>query len=87
MMDVQLPNNLQGFMGYIAKVHTFGAAIPNVFKYMTKEDSLTVTPNENFRDRGYNFTSSLMLAGSDIEMIFIQLLATPLVSKLYAKTG
>ena len=73
-------------MKYIEKVHTFGAVVPNVFGYMVSTKSLTVTPNENFRERGYNYTSALILAGSDIEMVLIQAIAIPLVSSLYAKT-
>ena len=86
MLDINLPNNLQSFMKYIEKVHTFGAVIPNVFGYVASTKSLTLTPNENFRNRGYNYTSALILAGSDIEMIIIQSIAIPLVSSLYAKT-
>ena len=86
MLKVDLPNNLQKFMKYIETVHTFGAAIPNCFKFLTNNQSLVVTPNEHFRERGYNYTSALYMAGSDIEMILIQAIAIPLVCALYAKT-
>jgi hypothetical protein len=86
MLNIDMPNNLQSFMKYIEKVHTFGAVVPNVFGYVAPTRSLTVTPNEKYRDRGYNYTSALILAGSDIEMIIIQSIAIPLVASLYAKT-
>ena len=84
-MQVELPSNLNTFIGYMEQVHAFGSIIPNAFKYLVPE-SLLLQRNKYFRERGYNTNIALYLCGSDLEMILLQLLLVPIVSILRVKT-
>ena len=84
MMDLNLPQNIKGFLEYMEKVHSFGAAIPNplvTFGSKYKE----MISNKRFYERGFTTNYALYLCGSDLEMIVVQVIAAILLSKLATK--
>ena len=81
MSNLALPVTLSQFMQRMEKVHSFGASIPNLIKYFVKPNQL-LQPKKNYRDRGFITNIGLYLCGSDLEMILIQALLIPIVTKI-----
>lgn len=84
LMQVDVPPNLNKFIGYMENVHSFGSMIPNAFKYLIKEKQL-IQSNKYFKERGYITNIALYLCGSDLEMLIAQILIVPIISKLSNK--
>ncbi len=81
MSKLTLPITLSQFMQRMEKVHSFGASIPNAIKYFVKPSQLVQT-KKNYLDRGFITNIGLYLCGSDLEMIAVQALLIPIITKI-----
>ena len=84
MICLELPATLTNFLKKMEKVHSFGAAIPNVVHYLISNTTLT-QPKKSYLERGFVTNIGLYLCGSDIEMIILQAAIIPLVTYIHHK--
>ncbi len=84
MIKVTIPLNLNTLIDYMEQVHAFGSVIPNVFRFIARNEVL-VMKNEYFKARGYSTSMSMLVCGSDLEMIIVQFSIIPVIGLLYNK--
>ena len=67
LLDLNFPELLIVFLGYIESVHNFNKWFPNPFEYIFPLDKLNMTAyNPQFASRGFPNRNVILLCGSDL---------------------
>ena len=82
-MRLDFPENVLIFFSQIESVHNYNKWMPNMFEMLLGVSNIyDIAYNEQFAKRGFNSSVMLFLAGADIIMMVVMIIAIGIFSVL-----
>ena len=83
LMKLDFPDHVLIFFSQIESVHNYNKWLPNAFEYIFSKSSFEDAPyNDNFARRGFTSSIMLYLAGSDLIVLSVMVIAVGILTVL-----